>query len=171
MADVTRQNFAVIGKNLDICEDLAKTLLSELFPETSIYLLEYFERLFDLKSDGDLEARRNKVIAAHRQRGGLNKLYFENIGNVMGDRAIDPYTVSIAEGVDPNPFIIHTYSPISSPTGPATLLPGLLYDPPFADSCYNITVTVTGVSGPENELEDLYNKIKPAWTVWSYVYV
>ena len=163
-----RENFEVIGKHLDECEDSASLLLEELFPDETNLLLEDYERNYNLSNAGDVATRRNRIITAMRARGKLNKAYFEGLGNKLGDGS---YTVSIAEGTDNIGFIIHTYSKNTSPKGPATVLPGILEDPPFDDNPYNITVTVTGVAGPETDLEKLYDRLKPAWTKFNYVYV
>jgi uncharacterized protein YmfQ (DUF2313 family) len=167
--DLMRENLSVTGTHLDAIEDYATYLLSQLFPDTVSEddILLSFERVYHLSSDGNNAKRKNRIISAHRQRGGLSKAYFESIGNKLGD---GEYTVSIAEGTHGLPFIIHTYSPTSSPAGPATLLPGQLYDAPFTDTCYYITVTVNGSAGPETDLEAMYDRLKSPWTIWSYNY-
>jgi len=168
--DLMRENMLVIGAHLDATEDYGAYLLDQLFPDTigEEDIIQSFERVYDLSNAGTDEQRKDRIIAAHRQRGGLSKAYFEEIGDNLGS---GDYTVSIAEGTDNLPFIIHTYSPTSSPVGPATLLPGKLYDGPFTDTCYNITCTVTGSAGPETALELMYDRLKPPWTSFSYVYV
>jgi uncharacterized protein YmfQ (DUF2313 family) len=170
--DIARQNFYILGKNLDTCEELAATLLNELWPNTTINLLEYFEKTFGLRvnSAGDINERRNRIIAAHRQRGGISLKYFEDLANKMGERTIEPYTVVITEGVGYK-FIIHSRSPSSSPAGPATLLPGRLGDAVATNTSFYITITITGTAGPVTELETLFNRIKPAYCVFTYVYI
>jgi uncharacterized protein YmfQ (DUF2313 family) len=163
-----KENLWVIGKNLDLTEDNAGTLLEEVFPDTSDNLLEAYETTYDLNKTGNTVERRNRILMAMRRRGGLSKTYFENMGNLLG---LGYYTVVVTEGTGNLPFVIHDYSPISSPSGPATLLPGRLYDPPYTDTPYDIVVTVTGVAGPEAELETLFSRLKPAWTTMSFVYV
>ena len=152
-SDVLRQNFYVMGKNLDDVEENADLLLKELFPDTTEHLLEDFERVYRTQDTGTLAERRSKVIAGHRARGGLSKVYFETLGDEFGG---GNYTVVLTEGAGLLGFIVHEFSPNTSPAGPATLLPGQLSDS-FGSSFYEITVTVTGVSGPEPELEDLRN--------------
>lgn len=163
------ENLFVIGRHLDLCENSAITLLREIFPDdtTETYILEQYERVYNLKSSGTTAERRNRIISAMRARGYLTKQYFEDIGNALGS---GDYTVSISEGSDAIGFIIHTYSPNTSPQGPATLLPGELYNGPFIDSPYKITVTVTGAASAD-ELEAMYERLKPAWTDWTYTYV
>lgn len=173
MPNVLNQNLAVIGWNLDNCEESAATLLFELFPDTvySEDIIKAFEYTFDLKATGDYSARRNAIIAAHRARGGLSKTYFENLGNTLGLKQVDPYTVVLTTGTGNVPFIVSTYSPITSPQGPATLLPGVLTDPPYTSTPYTIIVIVTGSAGPELELEKLFDRLVPAHCVFSYTYV
>ena len=165
--DYMRENLQVVGTHLDACEDMGMYLQVDIFPDTTTTLLESYERIYDLIDTGSTTDRRERIVTAHRWRGGLSKAYFEALGDAMGGSV---YSVSIAEGTDSLPFIIHTYSPTSSPRGPATLLPGVLRDAPFTDGPYHITVTVTGSAGPETDLEEMYDRIKPPWTSWSYVY-
>jgi uncharacterized protein YmfQ (DUF2313 family) len=168
--DLMRENMMVIGSHLDATEDYATYLLAQMFPDTvnEEDILLSFERIYNLSSEGNNAKRRNRIVSAHRQRGGLSKAYFEDIGNKLGDGT---YTVAITEGTDNFPFIIHTYSPTSSPAGPATLLPGLLYSSPFTDTPYYITVTIVGSAGPEEDLEAMYDRLKPPWTIWDYRYI
>ena len=102
-----------------------------------------------------------------RARGGLTKAYFEGLGNDLGD---GEYTVSIAEGTGSIGFMIHTYSNNTSPRGPGTIIPGVLEDAPFDASPYKITVTVTGAASAP-DLEKLYDRLKPEWTQFDYVYI
>ena len=165
--NVLDANLYIIGKYLDEAEDSADDLLIELFPDTTTLLMENFEKTFNLSSEGTTAERRNRIVSAHRQTGGLSKAYFEDIGNTLGT---GKYTVSIAEGTDSIPFIVHTRSRFTSPRGPGTTLPGKLYDAPFSDGPYHITVTVTG-SASEPDLEKLYERLHPPWTIWSYTYI
>ena len=173
MANVLNQNLAVMGRALDECEELGSTLLLELFPDTmfSEDILIAFEETFDVPPVGDFSARRNAVIAAHRTRGGLSQQYFEGRGNTMGLRQVDPYTVVLSPGTGDIPFVIATYSSTSSPQGPATLLPGMLTDGPWDESPYTIIVIVTGVAGPETQLEKKFNRLVPAWCNFTFTYV
>lgn len=168
MPDVYRQNLQVIGENLDSCENNASTLLEECFPDTTVELITYFERVYQTLNTGTLAARRARVIAAIQARGGLTKTYFETLGNALGAGV---YTVVITPGTGNLPFVVHEYSPHSSPAGPATELPGAVYDPPFGQSPYQYTVTVTGSAGPELPLEVLLNRLRCAWIEFLYVYV
>ena len=176
MANVLNQNLAIIGKALDDCEDMAATLLLELFPDT-VYtneILKAYETTFGLKSIGDYSARRNAVIAAHRARGGLSLSYYETLGNTMGLRQVDPYTVTLVPGTGLLPFVVHEYSPLTSPQGPATLLPGAVTDGPWTDTWYTITVYVVGttlpISGPEVQFEKKFNALVPAHCNFIYNY-
>lgn len=161
------ENLFVMGKHLDLCEDSAIKLLNDIFVDTTETLLSYYETTYNLDSSGTDDERKNRIISAMRARGRLYETYFEAIGNKLGE---GNYTVAIAEGTGSIGFMIHTYSPNTTPLGPATLLPGILEDAPFDASPYKITVTVTGVADAP-ELEALYARLKPAWTKWSYTYV
>lgn len=119
--NVLDSNLYIIGKHLDLLEDSANDLLTELFPDTTTLLLRNFEKAFSLSSEGTTQERRNRIISAHRQRGGLSKAYFEAIGNTLGNGL---YTVSISEGTELIPFIVAPYSIYTSPKGPATPIPG-----------------------------------------------
>ncbi len=165
-SDVLRQNFFIMGSHLDDCEDNATLLKKDLFPNDSSHLLSDYERVFQLSGVGTISERQSKVTAAHRARGGLSKAYYEGLGNTMGG---GDYTVKITEGTGGPGFIIHTWSPTSSPMGPATLLPGQLWTD-TTGTCYNILCSVVGDAGPIPELEDMYNRLKPAHTDWTYAY-
>lgn len=168
-SEIFVDDYEVSGRYLDFCEDSGNVLLDEIFADTAEQLLSFFEETYNLVVDpGDsVETRRNRIVAAMRARGGLNKAYFEAIGNKMGD---GDYTVSLAEGTGSIGFIVDTYSKYSSPQGAATVLPGQITAPPYDESCYLITVTVTGaISAPD--LENLFARLKPAWTRFVYSYV
>jgi uncharacterized protein YmfQ (DUF2313 family) len=156
-----KENLHVIGKHLDLVEDNIKWLLEEVFPDKTALLLGEFERLYNLANTGTITVRQNRIISAMRARGGLSKAYFEGIGNTLGS---GNYTVSLAEGTDSIGFRIHQYSRNTSPKGPGTIIPGLVTSPPFTDNPFCITATITGSADPETELENLYNRLKPAWT-------
>lgn len=160
-------NFAIIGKNLDICEDAATALRLDLFADVTTEFLADYERVYRLSNSGTDAQRRNRIVSAMRQRGGLSKTYFEAIGNKLGEGV---YTIVITEGVGLFPFIVAPYGPASSPSGTATLIPGEVNNGNNLSTCYDITVTVTG-SASEPELEKLLNRLRPAWTTFYYVYV
>jgi uncharacterized protein YmfQ (DUF2313 family) len=167
-SDVLRQNLSIMGSHLDDTEDNATLLKKDLFPDDSSHLLSDYERVFQLSGVGTVSERQSKVVSAHRARGGLSKAYFEGLGNTMGG---GDYTVNITEGTGGAGFIIHEHSSLSSPTGPATILPGQLYTTDTTGTFYNITCTVVGDAGPIPELEDMYNRLKPCHTDWTYAYI
>ncbi|MCK5450244.1 MAG: DUF2313 domain-containing protein [Candidatus Omnitrophica bacterium] len=162
-------NFHVMGKFLDYCEDQGALLLDDLFPDTTTLLMESFEETYNLLvAPGDSDTiRRNRIEAAVRARGGLTKAYYESLGNKLGSGI---YTVSLAEGTGAIGFVIHQYSIHTSPQGPGTPLPAPIHNGPFGSSCYLITVTVTGAASAP-ELENMYERLKPAWTKFEYTYV
>ncbi len=161
-----RDNMRIQGKYLDHAEDSSEAMYKDLYPDVSTEFLADWERVYNLKSTGTDAVRQARIQSAMNQRGGLSKAYFEKIGNLLGGGI---YTVSIAEGSDALPFIVAPYSPETDPQGPATLIPGAI-TPGGSNNCYYITVTVTG-SSSETELEDLYDRLKPPWTIWNYVYI
>ena len=160
--NVLDENLYIFGKYMDQVEDDGNLLLREIFPDvTNLFLIDY-ERIFNLSPvDLTVPQRRNQIISAMRQRGGLSKAYFEGIGNALGD---GEFAVVLTEGSDNIGFTIHTIESL------ATALPAKLYDAPFSDGPYNITVTVTGVSASV-KLEAMFNRLKPAHTNFDYVYV
>lgn len=159
-----KEALKITGKHLDIVEDNINWLLRELFPDKTTILLGEFERVYQLVGTGTIEERQTRIISSIRARGGLTKTYFEGLFNTLG---YGRYTVSIAEGTDNIGLRVHQYSRLTSPQGPASIIDGttsLVSSPPYADTPYCITTTVTGVAGPEAELETLFNRLKPAWT-------
>jgi uncharacterized protein YmfQ (DUF2313 family) len=162
------ENLFVIGKNLDIVKFWAGEMYLDLHAQTCKYVLDHYEKMYKIRSEGSVSTRRNRIKSAMRARGGLGKTYFEALGNTLGDGR---YTVVITEGIGALPFITHTYSTQTTPTGPATLLPGAVRQQPVNDTCYTLTATITGGSSPEKDLESMYDKLRPAWTNFEYVYI
>ena len=164
---VLRENFYVAGKHLDACEDSGLALTSDIFPDITDNFLTDYERVYQLSGDDSTQVRRNRIVAAHQARGGLSKAYYEEIGNTLGDGT---YTVTLTDGTGNAPFIVHTYSSLTSPQGPATLLPGAIYSEGATTTPWHILVDVSGSSGPEQDLENLINRLKPAHcdTTFSY---
>lgn len=162
LMNVLDENLFIFGKHLDQAEDDGDLFLEEIFPDTTDTLLDNYEKVFNLSPVGlTTPQRRSQIISAMRARGGLSKAYFEGIGDALGNGS---FTVVVTEGSDNIPFVVHSNSSL------ATLLPGRVYDGPFTDSPYNLTATVTGVA-LSNELEALFNRLKPAWTTIDYVYI
>jgi len=164
---VLRENFYVCGKHLDACENTALDLSVDLYPDDTTSFLGDYERVYRLSGIGSTETRQNRIVTAHRARGGLTEAYYENLGNTLGDGS---YTVNFSDGTGGIPFIIHTYSSLSSPRGPATLLPGQLYEEATGTTPWHLKVDVSGVSGPEQDLEDMLNRLKPAHCDMTFVY-
>lgn len=161
-SDVLRQNFYVAGKNLDDTEDNATLLLEDMFPDVTQHFMGDYERVYRLQATGRTDTeRRSRIVASHRNRGGLSKAYFEALGNKWGE---GQYTVVLTEGSGIPGFIVHSTTP------PATILPGQV-STTHNQSVYLITVTVTGVSGPEEDLENMFNRLKGAHTRFTYIYI
>ena len=167
MASKLQEHFSVVGRSFDRVEESANILLREIFPDTSTSLIEGWERVFNLINTGTLDDRRNRIISAMRQRGGVTKKYFEDIGNAQGGSV---YNVVLTEGTDAHPFIVAPYSSNTSPQGPATLIPGQVTQGPYTDTPFVVTVIVTGVASAP-DLEVLFNRLKPAWIQFVFVYV
>lgn len=170
MSNVYNDVLKVRGKAFDNAEFDSSLLLGEMFAETVTSLVGAFEKAYGIPNNNDTIAkRRARILAYQRARGKtLSKAYFENIGNTLGDGV---YTVEWTAGGGNPLFIVHTYSPTTSPAGPATLLPAPLYTSTGStDSIFLITVRVTGSAGPEEDLETLYARIKPAWCKLQYEY-
>jgi uncharacterized protein YmfQ (DUF2313 family) len=155
------ENLSVIGKQFDLVEYQADVLLNELFAGDSIFLINEYEKQYQLKSDGSLSQRQARVVSAIRAKGGLSRAYLKSVGDALGDGV---YTIAVTEGTGGEPFIVHTDPDI------ATALPGDLRTEPVTDSCFSLTITVTGGTDPETELEVLMEKLKPAWTGLTFVY-
>jgi len=85
MSNNLEDNFAILGKNLDLAELASDELLNDLFPDVTENFLADYERVYALSNSGTDVERRNRIISAMRQRGGLSKVYFEAIGNKLGE--------------------------------------------------------------------------------------
>ena len=164
---VLRENFYVAGKHLDACEDSALDLSVDLFPDDTTSFLEDYERVYELSEIGSDEVRQNRIVTAHRARGGLTAEYFKGLGDTLGDGT---YTVELSDGTGNIPFIVAEFSPISSPQGPATVLPGIVYGAAGSTTPWLIRVDVSGSSGPELDLESTFNRLKAAHTDMTYIY-
>ena len=171
MGNSVRDNAYVLGRAFDRVEDDIILLLNqEIFPDTAVGLLEIWEEAYNTKrGDGrSLDQRRNRVLAAIRATGGMSEEYFLGLGNTLGEGR---YTITITQpaGLAGSLFIIHQYSPTTDPPGPATPLPGLLYED-STSLAFNWVVNVNGVAGPEQDLEDMFNRLKPVWSKLTFIY-
>jgi uncharacterized protein YmfQ (DUF2313 family) len=156
------ENLSVIGKLFDRVEYQADILLNELFANFVTFSLDKYEKEYQLKSDGSLSKRRARAVSAIRSKGGLSKAYLKSVGDALGDGV---YTIAVTEGSGKPPFIVHSNSSYATP------LPGVLRSEPVTDSCYSLTITVTGGTDPEEDLEALMEELKPAWTDLTFTYV
>jgi uncharacterized protein YmfQ (DUF2313 family) len=130
----------------------AQQLLSEFFGDTANLTMSDYERVYNLPSTGSLADRRTAVVTAMRSKGGLNRAYFIGLASSLG------YTITIQEGV--TAFVVASTHP------PATLLPAPLFDPSLQ---WVWVVTIIGVTSAP-DLVTLLNRLRPAWTLITYVY-
>jgi uncharacterized protein YmfQ (DUF2313 family) len=172
MGNAVRDNAYVLGRAFDRVEDSIRLLLDqELYPDTAIGLLEIWEKAYNTKrgDSSSLEQRRARVLAAIRATGGMSEEYFLGLGNTLGSGR---YTITIDQpaGLAGSLFIVHQYGPDTDPPGPATPLPAPLYEN-STDLAFNWVVNVDGVAGPEEDLEDMFNRLKPAWSRLTFNYI
>ena len=130
----------------------AQLLMNEFFADTTTQCIADYERNYNLPSTGSVAVRQARIIAAKRARGSMGISYFIGLATALG------YTAAITEGA--SLFIVATTSP------PATKLPAQLFNP---YAVWTWTVTITGVTSAP-DLETLFNKLRPAWTLVQYVY-
>ena len=153
-------HFEVVGKHLDLAYFAfgykPAGLLDECFSDTSTDLLGEYERVYGIE-DGSGEStttRRAAIQTKQQERGKLDKQYYIDLGATLG------YTVSIVEG-ESLPFLVGVTVP------PATALPNSVFSPTIV---FTWLVTVTGASSAD-DLEALFLRLKPAWTLVEYTYV
>jgi uncharacterized protein YmfQ (DUF2313 family) len=137
------------GLHLDGAQASAGTLLDEMFPDTADELLADWERIVGVTpDDGDpIAARRDRVVAKLQARGGLSRPYFEGIAGSLG------YEIGIT-----------AYGPtICGMARCGDMLSN-------ASARYLWKVEVTNASGRDPFLEDLFLRLKPAWTDMEFSY-
>lgn len=78
MGGVFADDTLLEGKRLDDAETSAKTLLDEMFGDTTYDLITAWERLCALtpEDDAPLQSRRDAIIKKLRELGGLSRAYF-----------------------------------------------------------------------------------------------
>ena len=156
------------GQELDSAQQNAELLLTEIFPETSVYLLSSWERIYGIYPEpGEtLQQRQNAVLQAVRARGGLSIAYLVSMAASLG------YTITISE-----------YKPFMAGIGRAG---DSIY---IYDSIFAFQVTAPSVNtyffragqscagealGAPNEntkITNLINKLKPAHTFAAFNYI
>lgn len=74
------------GKQLDMAQDSAEILLSEMYPDRAYDLLPDWERVCGLspQADAPLQSRRDAVLRKLRERGGLSRAYFIDLAASFG---------------------------------------------------------------------------------------
>lgn len=151
-------DLAIEGKYLDQVDATASQLAREEFPDTATVLLSDWERTFDTTAVGD-SARQAAIVAAERivvnKDGRLNPNYYVSLAAGLG------YDSTVVEG--PPMFIVAFTSPTSIPPGPATLLPGQVYEPQVLWT-WTLDSTGSTVATDRTNLMNLIIDRNPAYT-------
>jgi uncharacterized protein YmfQ (DUF2313 family) len=91
-------------KQLDYVDELAQNLMLEVFPDTAIGLLPFWEQLTGLdKGNKSIDERRKAIISVLRTVGKGNRITFETIASSLGYVVlqypnVSASTVTIVEG-------------------------------------------------------------------------
>lgn len=101
-----------IGGVLKEVVDIAEALKSEGNPATSVLLLDYWEKYYQLPTDPTLttEQRQQRIIAKIRQRGPLNPTVLAQ----MVSAALGGVPVTITENVAKNTFLVNIKEAVES---------------------------------------------------------
>lgn len=143
------EDLTVPGNRLDAHMALLDDMEAEMHPATAtLETIDRWERDYGLAPDpGDtLETRRTRAIAAMRSTGGLNRPYFIALAAAMG------YAVTISTST---PFVCGE-SVCGDELGVEDI-----------GACWIVTVDA---AGPADELEEKFQKLRPAWTGVEFVY-
>lgn len=147
------------GKQLDLSNSDLDFLILNLFPDTTIQLLEKFELLYDCYVPNGLTQaqRRQNLIAKMRAGGGLNKIYFYNIAAALG--------YNIESGVDPHLSIVDGNCPLFR--ADVSMADDPLYDNESGIGAFIWTVRGSFVS-TDYRLRYIFEELKPAGTQVSF---
>jgi uncharacterized protein YmfQ (DUF2313 family) len=91
LGGVFDQDLETEAGHLDSAAQTAAKIINEMFADSTIYRLTDWERVYGLRPSGSLQARRTRLIAKIRERGGLSRAYFIGLAAAMG------YTITIDE--------------------------------------------------------------------------
>lgn len=151
LSDDLRTTVEVVGECFDELCDTVETIRLQIFPQYAIIAgsLPDFERDYNCPTrDDELTTRRNRVVAAIRARGGLNKKYFvgiaQGLGYVIGSTG-EKY-LNFTEGL---------YAPFRADISRADI--DRVYDGNGGYSKYSVIVTGTDVE-TDLDLQRLFNK-------------
>lgn len=157
--DELKNVVAVAGEQFDEIYDMFEEIKTQINPlEATVNgSLTDYERFYQcIPESGDtLAVRRNRIVAKIRARGGLNRLYFENIAEALG------YTVGadivITEG---------DFAAFKADYGRADI--DKVYDQGAGASQYTVVVTGDGVES-DTVLQYRFDKQRCCGIEFSYV--
>lgn len=140
------------AKLLAVVDGLVADLLSAIDPETAINTLPDWERVYALTpGDGDtLQQRRDRVMAALAETGGLSREYFISLAKALG------YDITIEEPDEP------MWRWIVNVSG----APEKVYYFRVGESVVGDRLEESG----DPDLETLFNRLKPAHTECLFKY-
>lgn len=148
LSDELRSVIEVVGELFDDIKTDFETVLSQIDPNeaTVTGLLLDYERFYRcVPGSGDTVAtRRERVVAAIRAKGGLNRSHFENIAEALG------YTVGTDIDITEGDF-----APFRADYGRADI--DAVYDQGDGKSMYTVVVTGNGVED-DNDLQQRFDK-------------
>ena len=167
LSGVSDDDIAIEGKHLDNEEAQIDLLVAEMFPDSSVVLLTWWERVFGINPEiGEtLQQRQNAVVQAVRAKGGLSIPYLISLAGALG------YTITIDE-----------YRPFMAGIGCAGDEINI-YDSIFA---FKVTAPAVyayyfiagkssageplGAANGNAKITDMINKLKPAWAFADFEY-
>jgi uncharacterized protein YmfQ (DUF2313 family) len=162
--DELRAMVDVIGEFFDTIEDVIDSVLIEMYPATATIAgmlpdYEQYYRCIALTGDS-VEMRRNRVVAAIRTKGGLNRDCFYRIADALG--------YSIGAGIKYLTIEEGNYKPFRAGISRAGI--DAVYDQSVGASMFDVVVTGTDVE-TDADLHSGFERQRAAGINFIYVNV
>ena len=161
-------DIAIEGAHLDAAAESAAVLLNEIFPDLAYQTLTSWERVYNLiPSDGaTIQSRRDAVIQAIRARGGLSRAYFIALAAIHGwTITIDEFFPSMCGWTRCGDYLAgEEFKWIWRINAPEKAI-------------YQARAGISAAGErllwwvPDIELENLFNRLKPAHTIVLFNYL
>lgn len=161
LGGVFEQDIELKGKHLDDALDRAVRLLAQIFPDTADELIPGWERVYGITPDvGDaLQLRRNRVTAKRRETGRLDKQYYIGIAATLGIEITIEELAPGQEGYGPAGIFVWRVNVLNQESE-------IFYFRAGESVAGDYLMWWAG----EIDIEELFERLKPAHTLVLYAY-